>query len=385
MFHKHGGDIYSYEGIRDFSANINYRGMPASVAEAAVRAVADSVHYPDPQYRALRAALARREGVEDGQIICGNGAAELMFALAAAEKPRRALLAVPSFFEYEQALASSGCEIGYFYLKQERGFVLEEAFADAVADGTDMVVLGNPNNPTGQVIGKNVLRKILETCGKKQVRLVLDESFADFLCWADQEKTFGGADQIGRYKNLFVLKSFTKMYAMPGLRFGYGLCADEELLAGMRMVMQPWNVSVPAAAAAQAAAAELDFAKETARLTAKNRQEMRQWMEDAGYQVFASGTNFLLFTGAPGLGTYCAQRGFLIRDCGNFPGLEPGRKKAPKQEPAAREGIRDSNSERAGVSESGGKAETAEAFYRICVRSSRENAALMEVLREFPR
>ncbi len=359
MFHKHGGDIYSYNGIRDFSANINFRGMPAFVAEAAVRAVADSVHYPDPQYRALRLALAAREGTADGRIICGNGAAELMFALAAARKPRRALLAVPSFFEYEQALTSAGCGIDYFYLRREQGFALGEAFMDAVSDETDVVVLGNPNNPTGQTIGEKTLRRILDVCVQKRVLLVLDESFFDFLYGPDREGTFSGVPDTGTYENLFVLKSFTKMYAMPGLRFGYGICADEALLAAMREVMQPWNVSLPAAAAAQAAAAETGFAKETARLIAENRLEMKAQMERSGYQVFSSGANFLLFAGAPELGDYCAEQGFLIRDCSNFPGLEPeGAKGLPGEE-----------------------MRTAQRFYRICVRSREENAALMEVLR----
>ena len=128
--------------------------------------------------------------------------------------------------------------------------------------------------------------------------------------------------------------------------------------------MQPWNVSLPAAAAAQAAAAETDFAAETARLTAENRREMRQWMEEAGYRVFDSGTNFLLFIGAPGLGNYCAEQGFLIRDCSNFPGLEP---------------------DRGEVSDGAAVQGEKEVFYRICVRGSRENAALMEILRKFNR
>lgn len=382
MFHKHGGDIYSYDGIRDFSANINYRGMIAPVAKAAARAVADSVHYPDPQYRALRQALAKRERIADCQVICGNGAAELMFALAAAEKPRRALLAVPSFFEYEQALTSFGCEIDYFYLRREQDFVLEEAFAEAVRDETDVVVLGNPNNPTGQVIEKNVLRRILDTCRKKQTLLVLDESFFDFLYGEDRERTFSGVDQIEAYKKLFVLKSFTKMYAMPGLRFGYGICADQELLTRLRTVMQPWNVSLPAAAAAQAAAEETDFAAETARLTDQNRQEMRRWMEDAGYRVFDSGANFLLFTGTAGLGNYCAKQGFLIRDCSNFPGLEPVRGKGLRQGLAGGE-ISEPESGKFPKEETAKGGHPEEVFYRVCVRGSGENAALMEVLRKF--
>ena len=123
MLHRHGGDIYTYGKVYDFSANINFRGMPEPVRSAAVQAVDASVHYPDPEYRTLRRALAGREGIaQTDHMICGNGAAELMFALSAAYRPKNALLAAPSFFEYEQALASSGCAVRRFCLKKEDGF-----------------------------------------------------------------------------------------------------------------------------------------------------------------------------------------------------------------------------------------------------------------------
>ncbi|MDO4296895.1 MAG: histidinol-phosphate transaminase [Lachnospiraceae bacterium] len=363
MVHRHGGDIYSYPQIQDFSANINFRGMPEQVREAARRAVDVSMHYPDPDYRTLRRALAGREQVEDSRIICGNGAAELMFALAAARRPRQALLAVPSFFEYEQALTAFGCGISYFYLREQQGFALEEAFLEAVGDDTELIVLGNPNNPTGQLVQSELLRRLLELCRERGIFLVLDESFFDFLCEADREKTLEGGRQIQEHPNLFVLKSFTKIYAMPGLRFGYGICSDLELLQTMRTIMQPWNVSIPAQMAAEAACMETGFACETAEQTARNRKEMKTWLEQAGYQVFDSNTNFLMFrdpseaegsvTGDNGracvsLKDYCLKYGFLIRDCSNFPGLSKG-------------------------------------YYRICVRSREENEKLFRVLEEAAR
>ena len=367
MHHKHGGDIYSYRQIRDFSANINALGMPESVKKAAEKAVEACVHYPDPEYRSLRRALARRENVEDGEIICGNGAAELMFALAAAYRPARAFLAVPSFFEYEQALSAFGCEILHYHLKEFRGFAMEEDFVEAIPERTDMIVIGNPNNPTGQIVSRDVLAKLLAYCAKHHIFLVLDESFFDFLTGEDQKLTIEGVSAVSEMEHLFVLKSFTKMYAMPGLRFGYGICSDVKLLDRMREVMQPWNVSIPAQMAAEAAASELEFARETAVRTARNRSEMKHWLEDCGYQVYGSNVNFLLFKGRrqpendiikdglipiqselkfdQTLQEFCLEHGFLIRDCSNFPGLSEG-------------------------------------YYRICVRSHEENQQLMQILRE---
>lgn len=446
--HRHGGDIYSYQNIQDFSANINFRGMPESVRDAAVRAVDLAVHYPDPDYRKLRGALAAREQVWNPrlvpeQIVCGNGAAELMFALASCLRPRRALLPVPSFFEYEQALASCGCAVEHFLLREEDDFTLDGRFADVLsgddkADASDtgqngirqdiragepapggrpdMVILGNPNNPTGRLIESGELERILDICLERRIFVVLDESFFDFLCDDDRKRTFSGTECIDRYPNLMVLKSFTKMYAMPGLRFGYAVCSrtltegcaeknpdsvlSEELslikksrvgsmpptelsgnqnsamtgtcslksllpaelsgnqntlacstsLAGrLRTVLQPWNVSLPAQEAACAAASELAFVRETAGQVRCNREEMRERMEQAGFRVYPSATNYLLFCGPLKLKEECVKRGFLIRDCGNFPGLGP-------------DGDR--------------------AYFRICIRSREENARLLEILRE---
>ena len=361
MQHKHGGDIYSYKTIKDFSANINFRGMPEAVRTAASAAIASSVHYPDPEYRKLREALAEREnqllkrqkGMQCGTVlpqhlICGNGAAELMFALASAVSPRRALLAVPSFFEYEQALASVGCEIDRFRLHEEDQFGVRDDFLNEIGKETDIIILGNPNNPTGRLLEKEFLEKLRQVCGRRGILLVLDESFSDFLCAQDQMRTCHGAEWAIQEKNVFVIRSFTKMYAMPGLRFGYGICSDTVLLERMHLRLQPWNVSVPAQAAAEAAARELHFAEETALQTRCNRTEMQRQMEEAGYRVISSDANFLLFLGPRHLQEFCVRHGFLIRDCSNFPGLE------------CEDGC----------------------WYRICVRSSEENRELLEVLRE---
>lgn len=348
MAHIHGGNIYRYEKIADFSANINFRGMPERVRSAAIRAIDASVHYPDPDCQALLSLLAGREQVEEEQLICGNGAAELMFSLAFALRPRKAVLAEPSFFEYEQALQAADCAICPVMLSESDGFQVTERFAEEISEDTDIVILGSPNNPTGQLVGTQTLHRILERCQRCGALLVMDESFFDFLDRSDRARTLECTEWIGTYRNLFVLKSFTKMYAMPGLRFGYGICADQALLARMRALMQPWNVSLPAQMAAAAAAEEQEFAAETARQTAENRSWMTGKLRALGYRVFDSCTNYVLFTGPGDLKEFCLERGFLIRDCSNFRGLEDG---------AGRE-----------------------RYFRICIRSREENEELLQVL-----
>ena len=152
MMNKHGGDIYGYPGVVDFSANINYLGMPQAVKAAAIRGVEESVHYPQVTHRQLRHAVAERYHIEEEQILCGNGAAELIYCLVEALQPKRALVMAPSFSEYEEALDSCGCEVLRYLLKKEDAFCPDEGFIRQIQPSIDMVFVCNPNNPTGGLV-----------------------------------------------------------------------------------------------------------------------------------------------------------------------------------------------------------------------------------------
>ena len=178
MTHIHGGNIYQYKEAADFSANINFHGMPQSVKEAAHAAIDRSIHYPEPDSQSLKAVLAEREGVPESAIICGNGAAELMFALAIAKRPKKAVLAQPCFFEYEQALTAVGCTLVHVLLKKEDGFQVGMEFAEQIPEDADLVILGNPNNPTGQPVSRPVLEQVLAVCHRIGCMLMMDESFS---------------------------------------------------------------------------------------------------------------------------------------------------------------------------------------------------------------
>lgn len=342
MKHKHGGDIYSQEVKMDYSANINPLGMPKEVVQAAYEGILNSANYPDIHCGKLRDALSFKEGIEKEHIICGNGAAELIFSLAAAIKPKKALLAAPGFAEYEQALRINGCEVVYYLLKEEQGFELQEDYLKAITPDLDLIFLCVPNNPTGLVSPKEFLDKILDKCRACNVWMVVDECFNDFL---DDAAIYTMKKEIALNDHLFILKAFTKLYAMAGLRLGYGLCSNPELLEKMADTVQPWNVSIPAQMAGTAALREEGFVENSKALIREERQYLSTKMKELGFRVYDSKANFLFFYGPGYLAQECKKQGILIRDCSNYYGLKEG-------------------------------------YYRIAVRTHKENEALIEIMQE---
>ena len=340
--HKHGGDVYSNENLIDYSANINFLGMPESVRLAAKEAVDFSEHYPDVECRKLKAAIGEKDGISPEYLFCGNGAADVIYALVLATMPERALLPVPSFHEYAQALHSVRCRVETYEMREKDGFSLREDFIARITSGVDMVFLCNPNNPTGELIKPDFLRRILRRCVQTNTLLVVDECFIDFI---EEPETYTLLSLVEQSEQLFILKAFTKMYAMPGLRLGYGICSNGALLDKMERVSQPWRVSVPAQAAGVAAAKETVFAEESRREILKQKKKMTDAMADMGYQLYGSCANFIFFEGERHLEEQMKARGFLIRNCSNYQGLHLG-------------------------------------FYRIAVRSFEENEAFLKALRE---
>lgn len=340
MFYEHGGDIYTKPYRIDFSANMNPLGMPKRVAEAACEGVRLSESYPDVHCRALREAIAGNENVPPEWVICGNGAAELIFALAWAVKPKKALLAAPGFAEYEQALRCVDCRIDFYFCKEEDGFKLREDYLQCLTEDTDMVFLCNPGNPTGLLIEPELLERIAERCRERKILLVVDECFNGLLERAEEVSLKG---RLGVREGLFLLRAFTKLYAMAGLRLGYGLCADERLLEEMRKVLQPWNVSRPAQMAGIAAVKEREYVARSRAYVAVEREFVRRELENLGLKTYDSQANYLFFQGPEDLGERCAGDGILIRDCRNYRGLCPG-------------------------------------YYRVAVRTREENLELLRVL-----
>ena len=256
------------------------------------------------------------------EIFCGNGAAELFFAAVQAVWPQKALVIAPSFSEYEEALRSVGAEVEYYYLCEEDNFQIREDYVDKLSEEIDMIFLCNPNNPTGQTIDRDMLIKILDRCKKQNIVVILDECFLEFL---DEPNRYEMSDLRGEYPNLLIIKAFTKIFSMPGLRLGYAISSNQDILEEMSWKLQQWNVSVPAQMAGVAALEKpKEYIRQTREYVSGQREYMRNILKMMGYVVFASKANYLFFKGRPGLEKEALEAGFLIRDCQNYEGLSEG-------------------------------------------------------------
>lgn len=350
MIKVHGGDIYSYEGnILDFSANINPLGIQQHIVEAAKASVMNMGHYPDVECITLRKAIAGMEKVDVNDIICGNGAAEIIFNIVAVLKPKKVLFLAPTFAEYEQAVDTVGASKSFYYIKEDKDFTVEEDILENITEDVDMIFLCNPNNPTGKVMDVNILKKIADKCVTNDTFLVIDECFMDFVSENDQ---YTMLPYINDYRNnLMIIKAFTKMYAMPGIRLGYGISCNHELLEKMYVYRQPWSVSVVAQAAGEAATELTGLAELTRQYVNIERKFLMNELSklnvltNGQIKAYESKANYILIKSSEGLDRQLLDYRILIRNCDNYRGLKKG-------------------------------------YYRIAVRTHEENIELIDAVRK---
>ena len=339
---QHGGDVYGGGITLDFSANTNPLGTPPGVLEAVRRGLTQLHRYPDPYCRQLVQAIAAHEQMPASYVLCGNGAADLIYAYCAALRPRTAAEPAPSFAEYGLGLAQVGCRVAPYFLHQAENFDVDEGFLPFLeAKKPGVVFLCTPNNPTGRLLPLPLLERILQRCAAWGARVFLDECFLDLT-----EDGVSAKSLLTAHPELLILKAFTKSYGMAGIRLGYCLCADNALLRRMAAASPPWNVSTPAQSAGVAALAERDFLQRTLSLVRTERRWLTDNLTALGFWVCPSHANYLLFRGPLGLREGLLQQGIAIRGCGNYNGLGDG-------------------------------------WYRIAVRPHGENEALITATRQF--
>jgi threonine-phosphate decarboxylase len=324
---QHGGDVYrlarilgvSIRDLLDFSANINPLGYPEGVAAAVQAALADLVHYPDRRCVELRQDLADYHSLSSDEILVGNGSTELIYLVVRVLKPKRALIVAPAFSEYQEALEVA--RVPYeFHLTSEAGhFTLEEL---PEAQGAELVFLANPASPSGALLAPERLLPWLEAWDAAGVFVVLDEAFIDFVEEASIKK------HLGRFPRLVVLRSFTKFFAIPGLRLGY-LLAHPELVAGMGAKQEPWSVNNLAQAVGRACLQDRVYMAQTRSYVAAERRHLFEGLQAlAGLTPFPGEVNYLLVKiTVPGLSVgqlreRLLSRGIIIRDASNFNGLD---------------------------------------------------------------
>lgn len=323
---KHGGNIYEAakryglkeEEILDFSSNIN----PLGISKKTLKGLRDNlkhiVRYPDSNSLRLREAIGRYYSINPENILVGNGATALIHHIPRVLRPKRVLMPVPTFSEYESGCKASGAKIKYIRLEEADGFRINETEIIKCLDNVQLLFLCNPNNPTGQLLPRKGVLKIVDKADKKGVTVVLDEVFIDY---AERESLIKEAV---RKKNLIVLRAFTKFFAMPGLRLGY-LAANSDIINMLKEVMGSWPVNSLAQTAGEIILKDRNYIQKSIRYIEKERGHLIKGISEIdGLMPFPSSTNFILIKikkdrlNVPMLYNILAKKGILIRDCSSF-------------------------------------------------------------------
>lgn len=349
---EHGGNVVevaerlgiSPESIVDFSANINPLGPPDRVLALIRDNLSVVERYPDIEYRYLHTALAKGAGCERGHVIAGNGETELIYSLVRYLGPRSALLLTPGFAEYRRALEQQGCDIVEHPLTEENDFQPDDSLLmDIEAHRPDCVFIATPNNPTGLMPDAALLNKLVSLCESRHIHLIVDEAFIDFLP--------EGSPLIGRLaqtRYLYLLRSLTKFFAIPGLRLGYLLCGDDHTISAMKACREPWSINALAALVGETLLDDEEYIRKTQDVIAAQREYLcRALRQFSPLHILQPTANYIFIRCLNGVELQSAllKHGLLIRCCQNYPGLEGS-------------------------------------YYRIAVRSQAENHRLIRALKQ---
>ncbi|MAF65985.1 MAG: threonine-phosphate decarboxylase [Planctomycetes bacterium] len=324
---NHGGDIRALarqvgrkpEEILDFSASINPFGPPHSVAIVLSQATDFIDQYPDPAATDFCQAIAARHKVSPEHVIAGNGSSELLLAIAREFSSRRFVLSEPCYTGYSRAARMSGTRI-HTVPRRPSDFGIDWEHLDQACDALSVVVLDDPNNPTGRLLDREQLTAIVSK--HPETIFVIDDSFSGFVC--SQEKLLS-LDA----PNVILLRSMTKFYAIPGLRLGYAV-ASPQITANLSRQLPEWTVNAIAQVAGCHCLGDDDYASRTRQSVAEWRQQlMRELALLPGVHVYPGEANFLLCrldsggTDAKSLARKLLQNdGIAIRACGNFGQLD---------------------------------------------------------------
>lgn len=323
----HGGDIYQYTGkIIDFSSNINPLGLPGMVQDILSTEWRCLEYYPDLHYTALRRAIADKHAlVSEDQVIVGNGAAEIIYLVGSLFQGKQVLIPMPSFGEYQQAVEQWGGQVELVFRKSVNRFALPmEEILRRLPD-VDGLILCNPNNPTGNLLSEEELIRILNQAEAYGKIVVLDEAFIDFV--SDSARS-SGVDWLEEVSTLLVIRAFTKFYAMPGLRLGYGI-GSREFIQTMRERQMPWSVNSLAAKIGEQVLQDEEYRAQSIQWIESERVHFMQSLQQVtALRVYPATANFLLCQirgqrmKAADLKERLLDAGILIRDASSFCGLD---------------------------------------------------------------
>ena len=354
----HGGNIYkvfrekNLKEILDYSSNINPYGIPESLKSRIIENLEILERYPDPDYVELREKLAHLNKVDMSDIVLGNGATEIIFLFMKVINPKKILIVSPTFGEYERAVKAVGTfrnsidlscsddnknienkeiEIEYFELKESDDFNLNIGnLKNELEKKYDLLIICNPNNPTGKFLKLAQTEEILKECNKYDTKLFIDEAFIEFLADGMKESIINTEEN---KKNLFVTRAFTKFFAIPGLRLGYGMYFDKELEQKISEKKEPWSVNNIAEMAGLTVLDDTEYIEKTLKWIVEEKIYMYEKLNEiSGIKSYETEVNFItgkidekLFSEGLNvkiLREKMLEQGILIRDASNFKFLD---------------------------------------------------------------
>ena len=315
----HGGDVYRNHVDIDFSINVNPLGTPECVKEALHRAVEMCGKYPDMEAERLGKAVSTVLGVPKEYLLFGNGASELFVAIVHGIKPKKIVIPVPSFYGYEYAAKSVDSDIVYYEMNQANNFCVTEDMNRILTEDVDILFLANPNNPIGNLLDIEMIKKLLLHCRDKGIYVVADECFIEFC-----GNQFSLLHEIREFEHLILVRSFTKIFTIPGVRLGYLVCKSKAVHTKIAGQLPEWNISCFAQEAGCICAKQAEFILKTKNYIEKERQFMEKGLMQIGLRTFPSVSNFITIYSDKPLYEKLLKRGILIRDCSNFKGLGKG-------------------------------------------------------------
>ena len=352
----HGGNLRQLSekyGLRkskliDFSASIN-PCSPDSLKKIILSDFDSIRSYPDPGHKLVKEAVSSATGIGVGNILITNGSIEAIFLLAAALRPKKALIPVPAFSEYERAVSLYGTKCVFLRTKEGDNFKLNLEQAIAKLSKIGLVFICNPNNPTGSLLAQLEVLALARACEKRGIFLVVDEVFMDFVKETEQSSLIKFAS---KSKNILVLRSLTKIFALAGLRLGF-MVGAKELISKIAKYQYPWSVNCLAQSVGEKAVKDSDFIRKSRNYLSGAKDELMAQLEKIDWlKPFPASANFILCKilearlNSEKICAYCAKQGLLLRDCSNFRGLN-------------------------------------NRFFRIAVKSKAENQKLIQALRGF--
>ncbi|HKL98540.1 MAG TPA: histidinol-phosphate transaminase [Mobilitalea sp.] len=332
--HFHGSDLETIEkiyGIKkedivSFSANVNPLGISPKLKTTLSERVDSIMSYPDREYTSLRKCIANYVKADIADIIVGNGSTELISLFIQIKHPKKVLIVGPTYSEYEREVTLDGGSTLYYRLEEEKDFKLDlTTLEQQLTPDIELLVICNPNNPTSSTITRSDMRKILDISKQKGTFVMVDETYVEF---AEDLQKITSVPLTGYYNNLIILRGISKFYAAPGLRLGYAICGNADLLKEINQRKNPWTINSLAAIAGEIMFTDEDYIKKTRLLIAEERTRICSILSsNKNLKYFAPSANFVLVkilgeeVTSMDLFEAAIKKGLMIRDCSTFPFL----------------------------------------------------------------